>query len=94
MTKADLVEEVVRPAKEPTDAARTLPDVIVHWKPALHEESITTRPLGIEIGHVAVHRTGQHTGNAFCVASGPAAEAMQQEIATEDLHRVIVSGLR
>ncbi|MGH2808188.1 MAG: alkaline phosphatase family protein, partial [Actinomycetota bacterium] len=70
-----LVQRVVRPVEDAAKAARTLPDFIVHWTLAAHEESVTTKPHDIEIFRVAEHRTGQHTGNAFCVGVGPVVDA-------------------
>jgi predicted AlkP superfamily phosphohydrolase/phosphomutase len=88
-----LVERIVRPIDDPRAAARTLPDMLVHWSLGIHEVEVTTRPVDVDVHRVAAHRTGQHTGNAFCVAWGPAADYTDDAIPTHELHKVIVSGV-
>ncbi|WP_222262226.1 alkaline phosphatase family protein [Modestobacter marinus] len=92
LTTADgrpVVSDVARPPRGAHAAG--LPDMIVHWHPAAFESPAVVN--GVEYPNIRRAQTGQHRWDGFCIATGPAAEAIGDTIATEELHRVVVGAL-
>ena len=93
-TGLPLVDEIVRPKKDLPELRDTpLADLIVHWTTAAHHDDLEIDGVGPDVTRVGLFRTGQHTGNAFCITVGPLSDRMPDMIATEDLHKAIVAGV-
>jgi predicted AlkP superfamily phosphohydrolase/phosphomutase len=92
---APVVRQVHIPARDGADPLTLrLPDVTINWNPPALEHSLEPTQAKLASPMEGTNRTGHHTSNAFCIATGPAAGLLHDGMAIERLHQAIEGALR
>jgi predicted AlkP superfamily phosphohydrolase/phosphomutase len=85
-----LVKDVVRIAEEHgTGPPATIPDLVVHWEDAAHDDPLRVAGSDLEVRPDGLRLTGKHTYDGWLVSAGCGLPG--EVVAARDVHRLIAA---